>query len=85
MQYTTKTYIEVLEIVRSYLTQIDNVKAFCQKNNIDYYITCKIKKGTDKKFYPNHLAKILKIMNYNVTYEKKHLFKINNKTFAKTK
>lgn len=76
MQYTTKTYTEVYELVRSYLIQIDNMKEFCIKNNIDYYITCKIKNNKTNKLYPRHIAKILTIMKYNVSYEKKHIFKI---------
>ena len=76
MQYSIKTYMEVKDMVRSYLIQVPNLKEFCYRNQLDYYITCKIKNNTDKKLYPRYLTKILQIMNHDVLYEKIHVFKI---------
>lgn len=83
MQYISKTYIEVLEIVIPYLNGIENLQQFCKEHNLNYYTIIRIKNGISNKLYPKLLYKLLLIMDYDASYNIVHEYKIIKKKLAK--
>jgi len=61
------TYQEAEKIVRDYLLEVSNMKAFCKKNNLSYQYCSRIRSDNTKgEVYSNLIFRILVILGYNV-------------------
>lgn len=73
-EYFYVTYNNMLSYCCFELNKIDNVKKFCDENDIDIQIAYRIKNGTSRTKYTKVVIKILTLCGYSVSQDK--LYKI---------
>ena len=72
-------YIEAYKLTQDYLNKIPgDLKSFCEKNGLDYYLASRIKNNDIlKQNYPKFICDVLNHFGYNITFEKEIYFIIN--------
>lgn len=64
------SYDQAVDIVIEYLNSIENIKEFCDTNNLGYKNVIYFKNNPYKKEFPNLICKILVIFGNDVSVKK---------------